>query len=69
MILGYIVPLLFVLGFFVSAYFLMNGIAKIFLVLYLLYLMVLPFLLLYKQEVKEYRQDTDKILNDEESGA
>ncbi len=69
MILGYVTPVLFVIGFFVSAYFLMSGVAKIFLVLFILYLMVLPFLLLYKQEVKEFREDTDKILNEEESGA
>ncbi|WP_261132998.1 hypothetical protein [Bacillus sp. Marseille-Q3570] len=69
MILGYVLPLLLVFFFFLSAYFLMSGLAKIILMAFLGYLMIFPYILLYKQEVKEYKEDTNKILNEEESGA
>ncbi|MGP4080135.1 hypothetical protein ACTWQL_09485 [Pseudalkalibacillus sp. R45] len=69
MFFGYVIPLLLLLLFFLSAYFLLSGLSKIILIGYVIYLIILPFVLLYRQEVKEYRKDKNKVLNDEESGA
>lgn len=51
-VLIYTSPLLLLAAFFISVFFLLEGFAKFFLFIYIIWLMFIPFLLLYKEEVR-----------------
>ncbi|WLD91645.1 hypothetical protein [Alkalihalobacillus sp. AL-G] len=63
-VLGYASPLLLILFFFLAAFFLMTDAAKLILFIYLLWIIALPFVLLYKEEVIDYRKRTDSHENE-----
>ncbi len=51
-VLIYTSPLLLLAAFFVSVFFLLEGFAKFFLFIYIIWLMSIPFILLYREEVR-----------------
>ncbi|GGF16643.1 hypothetical protein GCM10010954_14070 [Halobacillus andaensis] len=60
MIYAYIIPLFVLAAFFLSIFFLFNLIAKIILFSFLLIIMFLPFLVIYKEEVRDKEPVTQK---------
>lgn len=58
-LLAYVSPLVIIALFFISAFFLLDGPAKIILFVFVLWVMFLPFVMLYKEEVIEYRKRQD----------
>ncbi|WP_257346906.1 hypothetical protein [Pseudalkalibacillus decolorationis] len=62
-LVGYISPLAIILLFFISSYFVMYSLAKILLMIFVSWIMILPFILLYKEEVVDYRKMIDQEKN------
>ncbi|MCP3032415.1 hypothetical protein LF817_13895 [Halobacillus sp. A1] len=60
MVLAYIVPFVLLACFFLSILFLMEGLAKLFLMLYLVLILFLPFILIYKEDTADQRNDAPK---------
>ncbi|MCP3026829.1 phage holin family protein [Halobacillus sp. A5] len=59
-IYAYIIPLFFLLCFFLAIVFLVEWLAKFILVAFLLLIVFLPFLLIYKEEVRDVDPVTQK---------
>ncbi|MFC7062715.1 hypothetical protein [Halobacillus seohaensis] len=51
-VIAYISPLLLIALFFITLFFLMDGVAKFLLFTYIVVVMILPFLLFYLEEVR-----------------
>ncbi|GGC98544.1 hypothetical protein GCM10007216_31670 [Thalassobacillus devorans] len=56
MILAYVIPLMMVTVFFILVFFLVDWLAQIILYTFVVFLLFLPFVLLYKAEGKDEKQ-------------
>ncbi len=60
-VLIYTSPLLILTAFFVCVFFLLEGFAKFFIFIYIFWLMIIPFILLFREEVKiKKRSETEE---------